>query len=70
MAVKQGATSGILKGPTRRRTRPGTNVTGLKKALKASSEAGKKKKVSPKVARRRAIALAQKPKIPGTNLRQ
>ena len=71
MAVKQGATAGILKPKTQPRKRSGQNVTGLKKAVAASTEMNKKKKGSVSAARRKAIALSQKPKIPGMgNIRQ
>ena len=65
MAVKQGATAGILKPKTQPRKRSGQNVTGLKKAVAAAAQVNKKKKGSTAVARKKAIALSQKPKIPG-----
>ena len=71
MAVKQGATSGILKPKTQPRRRSGQNVAGLQRAVKAAAQVNKKKKGSVSAARRKAIALSQKPKIPGMgNIRQ
>jgi len=70
MAVKQGATAGILKAPTQPRQRPGQNVTGLKKAVSAAAEMNRKKKPSARKARKKAIAQSQAAKIPGTKLRQ
>jgi len=45
-------------------------VTGLRRAVSAAAEVNKKKKPSARKARKKAIALSQAPKIPGTKLRQ
>jgi len=71
MAVKQGATAGILRPPTQPRRQSGQNAAALKKAMAAAAEVNRKKKGSTAVARKKAIALSQKPKIPGMgNIRQ
>ena len=70
MAVKQGATSGILKPKRKPASKLGINAMGLKKAVKAASEMNKKKKPSAQKARKKAITQSQAPKIPGTKLRQ